>query len=83
MFMGVEILVVGLILIFLFNYIGTFSFNKFVEDNKVVFSKLKEDDYDFYVISKYGIITFWIIRGHPKPNPVRSMNSLQQPRSAI
>ena len=51
---GIEILAVGIILIFLFNYIGAFSFNKFVEDNKVVFSKLKEDDYDFLVISKYG-----------------------------
>lgn len=54
MFAGIEIIAVGLILIFLFNYIGVFSFNKFVDDNKAVFSKLKEDDYDFYVISKYG-----------------------------
>ena len=54
MFAGIEILVVGVILILLFNYIGAFSFNKFVTDNKTVFSKLKEDDYDFYVNSKYG-----------------------------
>ena len=54
MFAGIEILVVGIILIFLCNYIGAFSFNKFVEDNRVVFGKLKEDDYDFYVTSKYG-----------------------------
>ena len=54
MFMGAEILIVGLILVFLFNYIGAFSFNTFVEDNKAVFSKLKEDDYDIFVISKYG-----------------------------
>lgn len=51
---GIEILAVGIILIFLFNYIGVFSFNKFVADNRTVFGKLKEDDYDFYVISKYG-----------------------------
>ena len=51
---GIEIIAVGIILIFLFNYIGAFSFNKFVDDNKIVFSKLKEDDYDFLVISKYG-----------------------------
>ena len=51
---GIEIVVVGVIMIFLFNYIGAISFNKFVDDNKVVFSKLKEDDYDFYVISRYG-----------------------------
>lgn len=49
-----EIFIVGIILIFLFNYLGAFSFNKFVSDNKVVFEKLKEDDYDFLVISKDG-----------------------------
>ncbi len=49
-----EIFIVGIILILLFNYLGAFSFNKFVVDNKSVFSKLKEDDYDFLVISKYG-----------------------------
>ena len=51
---GIEILIVGVILIFLFNYVGAFSFNKFVDDNKVVFSRLKESDYDFLCISKYG-----------------------------
>jgi len=54
MMTGIEILVIGVIMILLFNYIGAFSFNKFVEDNKVVFERLKEDDYDFYVTSKYG-----------------------------
>ena len=49
-----EILLVGIIIILLFNYIGFFSFNKFVGDNKAVFSKLKEEDYDFLVNSKYG-----------------------------
>ncbi len=38
----------------LFNYLGAFSINKFVDDNNVVFGKLKEDDYDFYVISMLG-----------------------------
>ena len=52
--MGIEILAVRIILIFLFNYIGVFSFNKFVDDNKVVFGKLKEDDWDFLVTSRYG-----------------------------
>ena len=54
MFMGFEILIVGVILILLFNYIGVFNINTFVTDNKAVFSKLKEDDYDFFVISRYG-----------------------------
>ena len=43
MFTGVEIVVVGVILIFLFNYIGAFSFNTFVQDNRAVFDKLKEE----------------------------------------
>ena len=49
-----EILIVGVILMLLFNYLGAFSFNKFVEDNNVLFGKLKEDDYDFLVISMLG-----------------------------
>ena len=49
-----EIFIVGVIIILLFNYLGTFNFNKFVDDNKVLFSKLKEDDYDFLLVSKYG-----------------------------
>ena len=49
-----EIFIVGVIVILLFNYLGTFNFNKFVDDNKVLFSKLKEDDYDFLLVSKYG-----------------------------
>lgn len=49
-----EIFAVGVIIILLFNYLGTFNFNKFVDDNKVLFAKLKEDDYDFLVVSKYG-----------------------------
>ena len=54
MFTGIEIIAVGLILVFLFVYTGAFDFGKFVSDNKALFSKLKEDDYDFYLISKYG-----------------------------
>ena len=49
-----EIVLVGIILLFLFNYIGAFNFNTFITDNKALFSKLKEDDYDFLLISKYG-----------------------------
>lgn len=54
MFAGVEILIVGVILIALFAYIGAFDFNKFVEDNKLLFGKLKESNYDFYLRSQYG-----------------------------
>lgn len=49
-----EIFIVGLIIILLFTYLGAFSFSTFVKDNKALFSRLKEDDYDFFVRSKYG-----------------------------
>lgn len=49
-----EIIVVGIILLLLFNYLGTISFNKFVKDNRSLFDKLKEDDYDFLLIARYG-----------------------------
>lgn len=50
----IEIVLVGVILLFLFNYLGTIKFNTFVDDNKAIFSKLKESDYDFYLDAKYG-----------------------------
>ncbi len=50
----IEILVVGIIMIFVFTYIGAFNFSKFVDDNKTLFSKLKEDDYDFLLRARYG-----------------------------
>ncbi|MBQ4263515.1 MAG: hypothetical protein IJB83_04680 [Bacilli bacterium] len=49
-----EIVLVGVILLLWLVYIGQFNFNKFVEDNKGLFSKLKEDDYDFLLTARYG-----------------------------
>ncbi len=49
-----EIVLVGIIILLLFNYLGTISFNTFVQDNKSLFSKLKEEDYDFLLEAKYG-----------------------------
>ena len=49
-----EIIALGVIIIFILNYTGRISGNKFVADNSVYFQKLKEDDWDFYVRSKYG-----------------------------
>lgn len=49
-----EIVLIGVILLLLFNYLGTISFNTFVQDNKTLFSKLKEEDYDFLLEAKYG-----------------------------
>lgn len=49
-----EIIIVGAILLFILEYNGGFSVNKFVADNNDVFLKLKESDYDFYAKAKYG-----------------------------
>ena len=49
-----EIVIVGLIILLLFNYLGITNFNKFVVDNKTIFAKLKEEDYDFFLEAKYG-----------------------------
>ena len=50
----IEIVIVGVIMIFVFTYVGAFNFGKFVDDNKALFGRLKEDDYDFFLRSKYG-----------------------------
>jgi hypothetical protein len=49
-----EFIGISLIILFAFNYNGIYSANKFLKDNEVFFLKLKEDDYDFLVKSKYG-----------------------------
>lgn len=54
MFNGIEIIIVGVIIFALFIYIGVFDMNKFVDDNKLVFGKLKEENYEFYLRSMYG-----------------------------
>ncbi len=52
--MYLEILALGVIIFFILNYTGRISMNRFVSDNSVYFKALKEDDWDFYVRSKYG-----------------------------
>ncbi len=52
--MYLEILALGVIIFFILNYTGRISAHKFVEDNQVYFKALKEDDWDFYVRSKWG-----------------------------
>lgn len=52
--MYIEIFILGVIILFLMNYTGRISANRFVLDNEVYFRKLKESDYDFYVKAKYG-----------------------------
>ncbi len=52
--MAVEILIIGVIILFVMIYTGRINTNKFIQDNEVLFRKLKEDDWDFYVRAKYG-----------------------------
>ena len=49
-----EIFLVGVILIFIFIYTGKINTSEFVESNKDIFYLLKESDYDFFLIARYG-----------------------------
>ncbi|MEG0799145.1 MAG: hypothetical protein RR228_03860 [Bacilli bacterium] len=51
---GIEIIIVGVLVIWFCVANGFISTNKFVNDNSVLFLKLKEEDYDFLVRAKYG-----------------------------
>ena len=52
--MYLEIIIIGIIVIFLMVYTGRINSNKFFSDNEVYLRKLKEEDWDFYVKAKYG-----------------------------
>ena len=41
-----EIVCIAFIIMFVMQYVGAFSINKFVEDNASYFQKLKETDYE-------------------------------------
>lgn len=49
-----EMLLVGIILMFILEYNNKISANKFVQDNEQYFRFLKESDYEFLVRAKYG-----------------------------
>ena len=49
-----ELLIVGALLIIIMLAQGKIDGNKFVKDNEKLFLLLKEDDYDFLVMAKYG-----------------------------
>lgn len=49
-----EVLVVGVILFYILQKNKKVSGKKFIQDNSSYFRKLKEDDYDFLLRSKYG-----------------------------
>ena len=52
--MSWEILIIAVITIFVLNYSGRISTNRFVKDNSTYLQKLKESDYDFLVRARYG-----------------------------
>ena len=49
-----EILILAIVVIYVMQYIGGFSINKFVDDNAAYFQRLKEEDFEFYAKAKYG-----------------------------
>ena len=52
--MYLEILLLAVVILYVMQYIGGFSINKFVDDNAVYFQRLKEEDFEFYAKAKYG-----------------------------
>lgn len=52
--MYVEIFIIGAILLFIMVNNGHVSTRRFISDNEMIFKKLKEDDWDFYVKARYG-----------------------------
>ena len=52
--MLIEVLIIGVLLYVILEYNGSISTNKFLNDNKDIFNKMKEKDYDFYLKAKYG-----------------------------
>ena len=52
--MYLEILLIGIVVVFIFVYTGRFNSGKFVDDNKDLFNMLKESDYEFLLYAKYG-----------------------------
>lgn len=49
-----EILLIGIIIVFLMIYNNKISKTEFIDDNKKYFTLLKEKDYDFLLRAKYG-----------------------------
>lgn len=49
-----ELVLIGIIAIFVLEYQNKINTNKFIKDNVQYFRVLKEDDYDFLVKAKYG-----------------------------
>ena len=54
----IEIFLIGVIILAIFFYTGRISSKKFVDDNKDLLLMLKENDYDFLLIAKYGDLVY-------------------------
>lgn len=52
--MLIEALILGVILYVILEYNGSISTNKFIVDNRDLFNKLREKDFDFYAKARYG-----------------------------
>lgn len=52
--MQIEIIILALIIFFVMSYNGNLSIKQLISDNYMLFRKLKEEDFDFYVRAKYG-----------------------------
>ena len=52
--MFIEIFIIGVVVLFIAFYTGKVSSSKFVDDNKDLFYLLKEKDYEFLLLAKYG-----------------------------
>lgn len=52
--MQVEIILLAGIIFFVMTYNGQLSFKQLIDDNFMLFTKLKEEDWDFYCRARYG-----------------------------
>lgn len=52
--MQIEIIIIAILIFIVLAYNGQLSLKEFISDNFYIFRKLKEDDWEFYVRSKYG-----------------------------
>ena len=52
--MQIEIIILAVIIFVIMAYTGQININKLIIDNQMIFMKLKESDWDFYVRAKYG-----------------------------
>ena len=52
--MQIEIIIVAAIVFGIMTVTGQISINQLISDNQILFMKLKEKDWDFFVRAKYG-----------------------------